>query len=591
MNKKIIAAIVAASVIVLCIGGYIGYVSYGVYAETKDDTILHGIKAVGTELGGRTLKEASDMLENSESLPDSRIMKVSLMDKEISFELKNAGLVFNAAKTASLAYDIGRTGSVFAKNKAIKALKNGEIPEIMPVYDQDKTAFREYILTLFAEQGQEFNKFTYELSQDKAQIKISDNTEEIDFDKLFRDALAVINEEEMLLQAELIESKPATAEEIKEKICVKTTDARADEKDGVTIIIPETNGIEASLEDITNALYEGKKEFEIPIKRENASVTIRSIQGDFFNDVLGTFTTTYNQGVVGRSANIALAASKINGTVLNVGDVFSYNDTVGRITASNGFSMATVYTAEGMKPGIGGGICQVSSTLYNAVLYADLKIVNRRNHSYTVGYVKNGLDATVSYPTIDFKFKNDTKGPVKITATAGGGSVTVTIYGKKQNNNKITLQAQDIEYYPFGIVEKQNPGLAPGTRRVAQYGSNGVKASVVKTVTDENGNVIKQESLGVSYYQPMHQIVEVGKPAATAEPPASSTIQENDTAETPADTTNNESLPAGEADNVPVTEPQVSESVVIPETVPADVVTEEQEVIEPSETDGVVDEL
>lgn len=517
MNKKLLAAVIAVSVIAVAVGGYIGYTALSVNNAVKNDSILSGVTSMNIELGGKTLKEAAQILSASESSPDMRIIKVSLGDKEIAVELRNSGFVFNPNRTVSSAYEVGRSGSLFERHKTIKKLAGGEKVDVNPVYDCDKNAFREAVLTCFAEQGLDFAKFSYELTENTAKIKINESLEEIDFEKLYNEALAVICEEEMHIRASLIQGKAATPEEIGDEICVPTTNARADEKDGITIIIPETNGVDVNTDDISRAIYEGKKEFEVPIKRENAEVTIKSIQGDFFNDVLGTFTTTYNQGVVGRAANVALAASKINNTVLNVDDIFSYNEAVGRITAANGYSMATVYTAEGMKPGIGGGICQVSSTLYNAVLYADLKIVNRQHHSYTVGYVKNGLDATVSYGVIDFRFKNNTKGPIKITATAGGGSVTVTIYGKKQNNNKITLQSQDLEWYPFGIVEKENPDLAPGTRQITQYGSNGVRASVMKTTTDEHGNVIKQESLGTNYYQPMNQIVEVG-PKPESEP-------------------------------------------------------------------------
>ncbi len=509
MKKRVKVLLIVVLGIVALFGIFTGVCALCVHNAASGDAVIDNVAICGVDVGGKTVKEAAKELASQEKMPDSRIMKISLKDKEISFELRNAGISFDINKTVNKAYEIGRKGNVYKNAWTVLTNKTFNIE---PVYTENINSFRQTVLTLFAEQGIEFNKFVYELTDNTAKIKITRNYEEINFEKLFKEAIEGVKEEKLELKAECVAGKAVTAEEIYNKLSVKTTDARADEKDGITIIIPETDGVSVELEDITKNLYEGKEEFEIPIKREQAKVTVKSIQGDFFSDVLGSFTTYYNQGVTGRAANIALAASKINNTVLNVGDVFSFNDVVGRTTASNGFSMATVYTAEGMKPGIGGGICQVSSTLYNAVLYADLKIVNRQHHSYTVAYVKNGLDATVSYGSVDFKFKNETKGPVKIAAYAGGGAVTVTIYGKKLNNNKITLSSTDLAYYPYETIEKENEALAPGEKKVVQEGSDGVKASVMKTVTDEKGNIIKQESLGVNYYQPMNKIVETGKP-------------------------------------------------------------------------------
>lgn len=517
MKKPVLIAIIAAAVLLLGAGVFFGITAVSVNNIAGSDKILENVSVLGMDVGGMTVKEAAGTLHNLETKPDSKLVKISCKGKEISVELRNAGFVFDAEKTAEKAYEVGRKGSMFAKNKAISNAKKGIVPEILPEYKTDQNILKEAVITLFAEQGIEFNKFVYELDGENAKIKITDNLEEIDFNKLFGDVSSALNQDEISVETVCIAGSPVTAEEILNSINVVATDARADEKDGITIIIPETNGVTANLDDITAAMYEGKTEFVIPVKRETPSVTMKSIQGDFFSDVLGTWTTNYNQGVVGRSANIALAASKINGAVLNSGDVFSFNGVVGRTTASTGFSMATVYTAEGMKPGIGGGICQVSSTLYIASLYADMKIVERRNHSYTVAYAKNGLDATVSYGSLDFKFKNEYKGPVKITASAGNGSVTVTIYGKKANNNKVVLDSVTHAYYPFNTVEKENPDLEPGTKKVTQAGSSGARATVTKTVLDENGNVIRQESLGTDYYQPMNQIVEVG-PAIEEEP-------------------------------------------------------------------------
>ena len=513
MKKKILIPLLILAGVIVSVGSYIGVVYSAVNSAISDGKILQGVTSCGVDLGGLDVDEAAEALTALEPQPDTRAQGVEASDTRIRFEIKNAGITFDPQKTAEEAADIGREGTVFSKYSLIKKLKKGEKLDIEPSFNTDAEKFKEAIITMLAEQGVEFSKFKAELSEDTAHIVINEGETEIDFDKLLKEVEKGLHEpddEEKYITAQFEKSKPVTAKEIYNGIYVETKDATSDTKDGVTTLIPEVDGINLDIKDIEKALKDNKTEFDIPITREKAKVSIKNIQGDFFNDVLGTCTTYFNAGVTGRAYNIALAASKINGTVLNVGEEFSFNEVVGRTTASTGFKQATVYTADGMVPGIGGGICQVSSTLYNAALYADMKITTRQNHSYTVAYVKYGLDATVSYGSLDFKFVNSSKGPIKISASAGGGAVTVSVLGKKTNNNTIELSSAVLGTYPYKTVRKGTRDLPAGQTRRAQSGSQGLKASVTKTVKDASGNVIKTETIGIDYYQPMNEIIEVG---------------------------------------------------------------------------------
>ena len=513
MKKRMKIPVIVLSIAVVCAVIYTISAYSTVHSATKGDKILTGVSSFGVDLGGLTKSEAAEKLSSDKNQPDTKALGVESNDVKIRFEIKNAGITFDPNKTAEDAFNVGREGSVFSKAGIVRKLRKGKTVEIEPEFNYDEEAFRGAVLTMFGEQGLEFAKFKVELSEDKAHIVLNEDNSEIDFKKLFKEVKKEIKEndgEEKYIEAAFVKGKPVKAQEIYDSIYIETKDARADEKDGITILVPEVNGINLDIEDIEKALDGEKTEFDIPIKREKAKVSIKNIQGHFFDDVLGSYTTYFNSWVAGRSYNIALAASKINGTVLNYGEEFSFNDTVGRTTESAGFKQATVYTADGMVPGIGGGICQVSSTLYNAALYANLQITRRQNHSYTVAYVKYGLDATVSYGSLDFKFKNSTKGPIKISAYTSGGSVTVSILGKKTDNNKIEISTNVMETYPFETVRKGTKELETGKTRKAQSGSQGIKVSVMKTTKDASGNVIKNESLGINYYQPMNEIIEVG---------------------------------------------------------------------------------
>ena len=155
-----------------------------------------------------------------------------------------------------------------------------------------------------------------------------------------------------------------------------------------------------------------------------------------FPDVLGQYVSYYNAALYDRSTNVELAAKSINGKVLMPGEVFSYNATVGPRTAERGFKVATIFVGGETAQGLGGGICQTSSTLYSAVLHADLDIVERTNHSLKVTYVPNGMDATVSWGSLDFKFKNSTKYPIRIQCEYGGGTLKVSVMGTKEDKSK-----------------------------------------------------------------------------------------------------------------------------------------------------------
>ncbi len=230
-----------------------------------------------------------------------------------------------------------------------------------------------------------------------------------------------------------------------------------------------------------------------------------------FSDVLSELSSYYNVNISGRATNVELASSKINGVVLNPGDVFSYNKAVGPRTYANGFKDAGVYTSEGLEDGVGGGICQVSSTLYGAQLMADLKTVARTNHSYTIGYLPSGQDATVAYGAIDYKFKNDKDFPVKIESVASGGLLTVRILGIKTDDyREIKLYNEVLSTTPPETVEKEVEDLEPGQERIAQAGQNGMVVNTYKIYYND-GVKEKTEFIHKSRYVPMNRIVEIPK--------------------------------------------------------------------------------
>ena len=203
------------------------------------------------------------------------------------------------------------------------------------------------------------------------------------------------------------------------------------------MVYPEEVGIDfaESVDEIKKQISAEKKdEYEVPLKYTPANITVNDLGAEAFPDKLGSFSTAYVNNA-NRTTNLRLAASKINGTVIMPGETFSYNTIVGERTIAAGYRNAAIYENGQVVDGLGGGICQVSSTLYNSALYSNLEIVERTNHMFLTTYVGGGRDATVAYGSLDFKFKNNRDYPIKIGATVEGGYCTVAIYGLRKDND------------------------------------------------------------------------------------------------------------------------------------------------------------
>ena len=265
-----------------------------------------------------------------------------------------------------------------------------------------------------------------------------------------------------------------------------------------------------TIEEAQNLLQEEKSEYIIPLKFTEAEIGIEDLGDGIFLDTLSTYTSKYDESNVNRSTNVKIAASKLNNVILLPGETFSYNQTVGERTISNGFKEASIYTSKGVEYGLGGGICQVSSTLYNAVLEANLDIVERKNHRYAVTYVPNGRDATVSYGSIDFKFKNTRKYPIKLVASAKNGICSISVKGIKEDvEYNVTVTTKKLQTTPFETKYIDDNTLAKGTQVVKQNGYYGYKYETYK-VLSLNGSVVSSTLLSTDTYIPLTKIVRVG---------------------------------------------------------------------------------
>lgn len=269
----------------------------------------------------------------------------------------------------------------------------------------------------------------------------------------------------------------------------KNARAKMEGTGGLVLAEREQKGIELDLAATKAALLKGGngaladgETAEIVVKEEDPKVTAEDLGK--MGTLLSAFTTDYGGSPSNRKANVALAAAKINGLLLGPGETFSYNNTVGPREVEFGWKMAHQYQDGLVVDGIGGGVCQVSTTLYNAVLLADLKVVSRSNHSMPVAYVRPGRDATVSYDSTDFKFQNNTDGPIFVGAKANGETLTFRIYGTKAPERKVlSIYTGERRFNASGgsaVTSYRKVQLPDGTTKTEVIDSSSYRAPATK---------------------------------------------------------------------------------------------------------------
>lgn len=211
-------------------------------------------------------------------------------------------------------------------------------------------------------------------------------------------------------------------------------DARATVANGELVIEPHIVGVEPDVQATTEALIEaahrGDPEVTISVRETLPEVLTSSLE-DLV--LLASFTTHFSTGQVNRATNIRIGSALIDGAVVPAGAIFSVNQTTGPRTSDKGFLAAPVYSGQNVIYGIGGGVCQISTTIYNAVLEAGLKVVERHQHSLPVHYVPRGRDATIDYGSADFRFQNTTGGPIIVRTTIDGDYLTCALLGRKSS--------------------------------------------------------------------------------------------------------------------------------------------------------------
>ncbi len=381
----------------------------------------------------------------------------------------------------------------------------------------NQTLFEELLDGIAEKYGTVMVKPSYTIEDDQLIIKAGTDGVGIDEDTLIGEIYERIkssNYEEVLQEEMAITKAPSVdIDQIYSEVVCEVQDASSYvDSNGDTIYTEDVVGKKFDLESARALIESGGNSWSITLELTQPEVTLVELKAPTCPDLLAETTTEFSTSNKTRSSNIQNAANRINtygtftdGYILQPGEIFSFNDTVGERTEANGFSMATVYTTSGTTTDVGGGICQVSSTIFSAVFKADLEIVSRTNHYYIVHYWNTkGEDATVNWGTIDFKFQNSKTYPIKIKLiVTDDGTITCQVYGT-DDGYTAEFDNQVISMTLCGKVYKTATSSKPaGT---IEYGDPGYVVEIYK-VRYYNGVKVSRELMYTSTYVPLDTVV------------------------------------------------------------------------------------
>ena len=524
----------------------------------NNQKMMSGITIKGIDVSGLSKEEAKAKLETIYSEKMGKEIHLKYNEYESSLNPTLMEVSYDVDKAVEEAYKIGREGNIFINNYQILFTLIGKKDvDVNMTLNEEVT--RQSIQDIGVNLPGIVIESSYFIEEDILTITRGKEGIAIDEESLLnkvKDNLNDINIQENDITIPVVHKIPEeiNIDKIHEEVYKEVQDAYYT-KDPFTIY-PEVEGVDFDVE-AAKALIaaEVKDEYQIQLIITKPKVTVSQIGSEAFPDRLSNFTTRYDASAKDRTTNLVIACQKLNGKVIMPGETFSYNQTLGKRTAAAGYKNAAVYENGQVVDGIGGGICQISSTLYNAVLMANLEIVERRNHQFVTSYLPAGRDATVVYGAIDFKFKNTRQYPIRLSASAKNGIATISIYGiKEENEYTFSFNTKTIASIPFGTKYVEDASLPAGTEKVQQNGVNGLKTETYITKM-LNGKVISTTLLSRDTYDAMQKIVLKGTKANTTTPTVPTTTPPSD--EKPEETTPEEPItpdtPSTETPETPTT--------------------------------------
>lgn len=504
------------------------------------DTVFPNVCVSGVNIGGMQADEAVQALEDSLSKThEVRTLTVQLPDRKLVFEPELTNSPTDTGSVVAKAMAYGRDGSAISALKTyLKCRKSAYILDLENYLQVDTDYIRNVLEETAADVEQQVVQSQIEMDEEKAIITITVgyNGKTLDVEGLYEKVLAAFNSgdlSDIVFSYDMVPYDIVDLQSYYNTYCTSARNAYYDKTEKKVVDEVVGYGFDLVAANAQLALAEEGSVIEIPLQVMQPEITKDEYMTETFPDVIASYESahTYNPD---RTTNLTLACQEINGTVLQPGEVFSFNTVVGERTAEKGYKEGIIY-ADGGKSEMesGGGICQVVSSVYMCALKADMTIVERQPHMYPVSYVPAGCDATVYWGAVDFKFKNSYENPIMIDAVVEGGYVKVKFLGVAEHDYTVKMTSELIETIPYSEQTVVDETKEPGFWEQTQQPHTGYVYWSYKNFYDLSGNYLRTEKCAISEYQKYDSIITVGPDAEEEEPPVPDPWEEDDGTETP----------------------------------------------------------
>lgn len=520
--------------ILICIFAIIFIVFLWISVKNNlNKNIINGIKVDNVDLSNMSLEDGRNKLNNYINTRLNNNIKFNYEEYNVEVNPLDIGITYNVEEAINEAYNVGRNENIFFNNfNVIKTNIKGKKIDLKTIVNEEK--FNSFIKEINGNLSNGVQQPSYYIEKNDLILTagkegISVNEEK--FKKIILEKInsEVNNEEKVVIPVKIIKPNDIDIDNIYKEVHKEAQNAYIT-KDPFEIH-PHVDGVEfaISIDEVKTMLQEKQEKYTIPLKITKPKVTTDSLGDEAFPNRLATYSTKYSTADVNRKTNIKISVNKINGVVLLPGEEFSYNKVLGPRTPQAGYKLGAAYIGGKVVSDYGGGVCQTSSTLYNAVLLSNLEITSRTSHYFAAAYVPVSRDATVYWPSLDFKFKNNRNYPIKIKASTSNGVINVEIFGiTEESDYEVELQSYVTSYIPYNTEYKDDNTLPEGKEVVEQAGTNGIRSEAYK-ILKKDGKVISKTLLSRDTYSTKARIIRRGtKKTEQKQQSKNSNIQQND---------------------------------------------------------------
>lgn len=516
-KSKIIIITCAAIFLVICI-------VFGIITcvNKLNSNVYKNVYLFNENFSGKSSEEVIQTITNiSNDLNSSEKIDI-YQDGENIYTIKaeDIDFKFDVDKTVQSIMEYGRNSNLFVNNFKILKAKFSKV-EIEPSYLYDEEKLDNVLKNIDLSIKDRFVDDSYSLDEKDAKLVIVNGKtgNSINYDEEKNNVIKTFeNGDKNIYDLNIKRKSPQKldADKVYSEVKREAKDAYIDKSVSPQKYVAEVVGFDFDVNKLKELLElpENKEEgkiIEFGVNKIEPKVKLVDISADLCKDKLAGYTTYFPAGSYARSNNLKIALSYMNGVVVLPGETYSYNNNIGDTTASKGYQAAATFKGGTTVNEMGGGICQTVSTLYNTVLMANLEIVERHQHGLPVGYVPPSRDATVYSPVLDFKFKNNRETPIKIvTSFSYSGSLNVSIYGTKQDNDpEVILSQTTTGTIPYTTRYEYDNSLPYGRQVVTTAGVNGYTSESYIT-KKLNGQVISSGLLSRDKYNAQQQVIKVG---------------------------------------------------------------------------------